>query len=674
MQSKQKLAAAAAAALGLGLWSGSTFAGIRPLAPGEEIVYQTVQANDPVAGTTNYRSSFSQITGNAYSNLGDEILLGGSNRYITNIAVGTQTYFNVNTPAYMDGVNSQPPTPGYEDTGGFLQLSIYLNDGPIDSSSADPFVEAGPTGQVGPGTLVAKVRVPTPVYPQGGVSQNANGFNNPDDASDNAADPWIVEFPLANVLVPERFTFSLVNLNASGVTDGYNFDGNQFGLWHSKLSYGTLAQTNTDPDANPATFNNGTFYNTNLVGQSRTGPFVSASNNGHWAWLEYNGPRVSPTPWESSRDANEGVDGTMYALGATVAATFYWDTDGFDVAGAGGTAPSGNWSDTALNWNSNSAGSGPGMIKGKTTAGDTVVFSGGGAATGSYTVTVSGTQSAAAVNVEEGDVTFAGAGTVSTPAVNVASGATGTVTATLTGPSASITKTGAGTLQVSKLPQSNAMTISAGTVRVLESAPGVSSGHPAGDDAFVSRPSSLSIADGATLDITNNDVVIDYSGSSPLAAYEALVASGYNLTGDWQGDGIVSSIAANDGNYVVAIADNATLAAPYGTAQGGPLFAGVDVDLDTILIKFTHRADINLDGVMSPDDSAVFGGNYDEGQPAVWATGDMNYDGIFTPDDAAIFGGAYDESLNSLPEPGIIGLFGFAAVASLRRRRIAGRP
>ena len=44
-------------------------------------------------------------------------------------------------------------------------------------------------------------------------------------------------------------------------------------------------------------------------------------------------------------------------------------------------------------------------------------------------------------------------------------------------------------------------------------------------------------------------------------------------------------------------------------------------------------------------------GNYDENQPATWATGDMNYDGIFTPDDAAIFGGAYDESLASLPEP-----------------------
>ena len=155
---------------------------------------------------------------------------------------------------------------------------------------------------------------------------------------------------------------------------------------------------------------------------------------------------------------------------------------------------------------------------------------------------------------------------------------------------------------------------------------------------------SLQLAAGARLDLTDNDLALDYSGASPTAGYEALVASGYNL-GDWAGAGITSSIAMNDNNYTVAIADNALLAAPFGTAQGGSLFGGVDVDLDTVLIKFTHRADLNLDGLITPDDSAVFGGNYDENQFANWATGDLNFDGLFTPDDSAIFGGSYDESL-----------------------------
>jgi hypothetical protein len=306
-----------------------------------------------------------------------------------------------------------------------------------------------------------------------------------------------------------------------------------------------------------------------------------------------------------------------------------------------------------------------------------VVFAAGNGATGSYTVNVTGTRSVAALKFEEGTVTLNGAGSISAGSYEVANGVTAKITTTIAG---AITKTGAGTLQLTKIPQGASAAINNGTLHVLESSPGLSSGHPSGSNASVSRPASLAIANNGaplgsrvyngTLDLTNNDLILDYTGSSPIASIEDMVRSGYNVTGDWAGKGITSSTAAVDGNYVIAIADNATLAAPFGTLQGGLLFAGVDVDLTSVLIKFTHRADLNLDGVITPDDSAIFGGNYDENQPAVWATGDMNYDGVFTPDDAAIFGGAYDESLNSLPEPGnlcVLGVFGFA-VARRRER------
>jgi hypothetical protein len=271
-----------------------------------------------VQAGTNYRTFFTQITGNAYTNSGDEIILApGTNRYITNIALATQTFHNAATPGYMDGIDSQgPPPAGYEDFGGFLELSLWLNDGGVDSSSTDPFVEASPTGQTGPGTLIAKSRIPTPVYPNGGVSKDARtnpsdpltATNDPNNAADNVNDPWILNFPFPNVLVPDRFTFSLINLNKNGIDDGLNPDANQFGLWH-----GTFSTSNVDPDANPATHNNNTTYNTNVVGQSRTGPFVNAANNGHWTWFEYSGPRTSPTPWESDRDLNSGAEATIYA-------------------------------------------------------------------------------------------------------------------------------------------------------------------------------------------------------------------------------------------------------------------------------------------------------------------------------------------------------------------------
>jgi hypothetical protein len=231
-----------------------------------------------------------------------------------------------------------------------------------------------------------------------------------------------------------------------------------------------------------------------------------------------------------------------------------------------------------------------------------------------------------------------------------------------------LSKAGAGKLIVNRV-QTNRLSVNGGTVEILESTPGYGSGFPAGDNASVSQVSSLSVANGAFLDVTNNDVVVDYTGASPAATLEALVASAYNVTGDWLGDGITSSIAAIDGAYTVAIADNAALAAPFGSAQGGPLFSGVDVDLTSVLIKFTHRADVDLDGAITPNDASIFGTNYSEGDPANWALGDMDYDGVFSPNDASIFGTFYDESLASLPEPASLAWVGLLALGLAGRRR-----
>jgi hypothetical protein len=71
----------------------------------------------------------------------------------------------------------------------------------------------------------------------------------------------------------------------------------------------------------------------------------------------------------------------------------------------------------------------------------------------------------------------------------------------------------------------------------------------------------------------------------------------------------------------------------------------VDVDLSSVLLKFTHRADVTLDGLVDPNDASVFGTNYSENDFANWLLGDMDYDGLFTPNDASIFGTFYDESL-----------------------------
>src|SRR5215208_354745 len=115
----------------------------------------------------------------------------------------------------------------------------------------------------------------------------------------------------------------------------------------------------------------------------------------------------------------------LVAMGATVvdAQTKYWDVDVVSRAGAGSTTPTSVWSATSTHWNTDSSGLG---IPTAWTTGNEAVFSAGTNATGTYTVTVSGTQSLSALTVEEGFITQSGGtlafGAVAGP-VSIASGA-----------------------------------------------------------------------------------------------------------------------------------------------------------------------------------------------------------------------------------------------------------
>ena len=68
------------------------------------------------------------------------------------------------------------------------------------------------------------------------------------------------------------------------------------------------------------------------------------------------------------------------------AAVRYWDLNG-SAAGAGSTAPSGTWDTASANWNDAADGTGTAT---NFAAGDIAVFSAGGDATGSYTITGTG--------------------------------------------------------------------------------------------------------------------------------------------------------------------------------------------------------------------------------------------------------------------------------------------
>jgi len=129
---------------------------------------------------------------------------------------------------------------------------------------------------------------------------------------------------------------------------------------------------------------------------------------------------------------------------------------------------------------------------------------------------------------------------------------------------------------------------------------------------------SLTVA-GGKLDLTDNTLVVDYSGMSPIGswtgtAYDGitgLIQSGRN-GGAWNGNGIVTSAAS--GNL---------------TTLGVAEIAG------DVVVKFTYGGDANLDGKINVDDYGRIDFNVNLGTSG-WYNGDFNYDGKVNVDDYGI--------------------------------------
>jgi hypothetical protein len=193
---------------------------------------------------------------------------------------------------------------------------------------------------------------------------------------------------------------------------------------------------------------------------------------------------------------------------------------------------------------------------------------------------------------------------------------------------------------------------------------------------------ALSVAAGSTLDLTNNDLIIDYSGSSPLAStiLPALV-SGY-ASGSWNGTGITSSTAA-----AVAADSSQTHKTAIGFAEASTLgvttFSGQTVDTTAILFRYTVYGDANLDGVVDTLDFNSLAANFG-GTGKLWNQADFNYDGVVDTLDfnflAANFGQSVAGSANAsvsdasplgspVPEPASLAALALGAGVLLARRR-----
>ncbi len=138
---------------------------------------------------------------------------------------------------------------------------------------------------------------------------------------------------------------------------------------------------------------------------------------------------------------------------------------------------------------------------------------------------------------------------------------------------------------------------------------------------------SLSISGAGQLDLSDNDLVLDYSGASQIGSWNGSAYTG--ITG-LLASGAISSSAASGSVTGLAVADAADVL-DFSAAQTA-LFSGETVDSTAVLVKFTYVGDANLDGVINGDDYAAIDGSFPQDVHG-YGHGDVNYDGVINGDD-----------------------------------------
>jgi len=221
-----------------------------------------------------------------------------------------------------------------------------------------------------------------------------------------------------------------------------------------------------------------------------------------------------------------------------------------------------------------------------------------------------------------------------------------------------LTKAGPGTLIVNNV---RAATLNVNAGKVQTQANGTSTG--------TSRVAGLSVAAGAKVDLNDNAMVVDYTGGSPLASIQSLLASGY-AGGAWTGNGINSTAAAAQASspHVTAIG------VAEASALGVGSFRGQTITGPAVLLRYTYSGDADLSGTVDTVDFNLLAASFGQGSRS-WFNGDFDYTGTVDTIDFNLLASNFSlglpaPSLGALvPEPATAGAVGLAMLIGLTSQR-----
>jgi hypothetical protein len=304
---------------------------------------------------------------------------------------------------------------------------------------------------------------------------------------------------------------------------------------------------------------------------------------------------------------------------------------------------------------------------------------------GGYNVTLLSNQTVDRLSVRQGFVTLVGQTiTATNPDINQPSLSVGEfggsptllmIGGTFNGTNASIAPS---SLSMGGLVLSSCLLNLSGTLRIG----GAGVVTVASGPGSLIRTGALDLASGAKIDLSDRDMIVDYTGSSPIDSIRGLIQQGYN-GGVWSGAGITSSRAATSPSG----GEGGKTALGYGEASnvGITSFHGFSIDATTVLVKYTYAGDADLNGQVDVADLGRLASAWQS--IGVWTSGDFDYNGSIDVNDLGMLATNWQvgvgnplnpsfsdamESLGlgdvSIPEPGIVGAMIVPVVLTRRRR------